>query len=513
MKARARRLETVRYLPLGLAALALVGVPLILLGTRWGPGISDDSFEYLTAAENLAAGRGLDWSGPDGATSPLTHYPPFLSVILAGLIRLGMSSQAAIRALNAALFGVNVALTGVAARRLTGSSALSLLAAALFLLSDVMIRAHAEAMSEGLYLTLSLAGLLLLARSLRTKGGWYLTAAALFIAAASLTRYVGVSLILVGSLALLATPGGPLAKKVRRAAWFLLLTCAPLFVWVGHIYRLTAHLANRSVLWHPVGPGFLVEILDVFLTWFVPGRLVHGRALLVALVVTMVAILVALVLKRRTRSGVPPLDAPPDLTLARLLVGYLMAYLAVFIIAKSTIDNLIFVDNRLLSPMLQVLILLGVFVLRWLSTAGLPRPRLALALPVAALLLLYAGRAYRMASLLYEEGVGYTSRGYHESSTIDLLRVLRDRPIFTNAVPAVYFATGKVPYSITPLDNARERADAECGLLVVFHSMPLDLFGLTPSQVAEGQLLDAHPDAEVYYSASCTTELEPYLGS
>jgi hypothetical protein len=118
-----------------------------------------------------------------------------------------------------------------------------------------------------------------------------------------------------------------------------------------------------------------------------------------------------------------------------------------------------------------------------------------------------------MTWLLYDEGVGYTSHGYHESTTVRLLRLIGDRPVFTNAIPAVYFAVGRVPYSITPLDIAKQRAEAECGLLVVFHSMPLDLFGLTASQISDGFLTQARPDADLYYSPSCEAELAPYLGS
>jgi hypothetical protein len=310
----------------------------------------------------------------------------------------------------------------------------------------------------------------------------------------------------------LATPDESIPRKLRRTAWFLLLASAPLIAWIGHTYNLTADLANRSILWHPAGLQFLTGILDVFLTWFLPGRWVHGRALLLSLFVAALAILVTVYLRRRPRIESGP-QAPADRQFAWLLISYLAAYLAVFILAKSTIDDTIFIDNRLLSPMLQVLILIGVFALGELSATRLPIPRPALAIPVAVLLLLFAGRTYRMASRLFEEGVGYTSRGYHESSTIQLLRSLDDRPVFTNAVPAVYFATGEVPYSIAPLDSAKGRVEAECGLLVVFHSIPLDLFDLTPSQVAERMMLDARPDAEVYYSPACATELETYFGS
>jgi hypothetical protein len=50
--------------------------------TKMGIGITLDSVYYLRAAENVAAGKGyvVDF---DGTETPLTHYPPGYSLLLA----------------------------------------------------------------------------------------------------------------------------------------------------------------------------------------------------------------------------------------------------------------------------------------------------------------------------------------------------------------------------------------------------------------------------------------------
>ena len=498
---------------IGLASLSLVGLVLVTLGTRWGAAISYDSFQYLTAAENLALGRGLAWSAPDGLVVPLTHYPPLLSVVVAILIRSGFSSMAAIQTLNIALFGLNIYWTGVAARRLTNSAVWGLLAPILFLLSDVMIQAHAEAMSEALYMALSVPALLLLSDMDGAWKPWKIATAGLLAAAAWLTRYAGLSLLLAGGTVLLLRPGRPRRDRMAAAALFVGLAAVPMLIWIGRTYMLSGEVANRSLAWHPAGLEFLAGMVDLLLTWFAPGRWVHGRSLQLLGAAIALGLLLWAAGRRWAAERSPAVHSRESSRWAGLLLVYAISYGTVFVVAKWTFDELIYLDNRLLSPMLQALLLLTAFALHRLSAVRFKLARPAAVILSLALVGLYAGRTHRVVKWLYEEGAGYTARGFHESSTIALLQRLDDRPVFTNAVPAVYFWTGRIPYTITPLGTARERVTAECGLLVVFHSIPLDLFGVTEPQVSEGMLIEAYSDAEAYYAPICSSQLAPWLRS
>jgi len=53
----------------------------------------------------------------------------------------------------------------------------------------------------------------------------------------------------------------------------------------------------------------------------------------------------------------------------------------------------------------------------------------------------------------------------------------------------------------------------ECGILIVFDSIPLDLFNLTQDQVAVGLVVERTSIADIYSSPSCATQLAPWLNS
>jgi hypothetical protein len=110
-------------------ALAGLGVALILISTRWGAFLSDDSYGYIEPARTFLAGQ------------------PFVP-----LGWLGMEPLAGIRVLNAGLFGVNILLSAALVRRLGGDRGFAVLAAAITAFSENTLEAHGWAMREALYL-------------------------------------------------------------------------------------------------------------------------------------------------------------------------------------------------------------------------------------------------------------------------------------------------------------------------------------------------------------------------
>ena len=499
-----------------LVALAFAGGILVFLGTRWGADVGwDDSFQYITSAENLAHGRGLGYSVPNGGVVRLTHYPPMLPLVLAPFEVIGFRAVLVMRWFNIVLFVFTMAMTGTLAYRLTRSRASCVVAALLVVLSSAFIKIHTQAMSDGLYLALSIAGLALLERYLRGRRTSFLILSALVIGAAFLTRYVGASLVLVGCLALLTDTRRRGAARAAAVAAFVFISTTPMLVWLGYTRAGTNRVAGRLIAWHPIEASFLRSTVDTLYTWFVPGRLVHGRELLFLLSFILVALLVVVLWLRsdanRRFRRLRQWAFEPGL--AWMLVVYPFVYYFVFVLSKSLIDDSIFVDDRLLAPILQVLILALVVVLTrlWRTNRRIgPAFAVALFIAVAGL---YLSRTYSTVGTLYREGSGYTSRGYHESPAIALAQRFAGHPIFTNAVPALYYWTGRVPYSIDPLAETKRRLQEECGILIVFDSIPLDLFNLTQDQVAVGLVVERTSIADIYSSPSCATQLAPWLNS
>src|SRR5687767_6838270 len=69
------------YLSLG--SCAVLGGGVLLQSSRWGLGLSPDSVVYIGAARSLLAGHGFSLPSESALFSPITHYPPLYSSLLA----------------------------------------------------------------------------------------------------------------------------------------------------------------------------------------------------------------------------------------------------------------------------------------------------------------------------------------------------------------------------------------------------------------------------------------------
>src|SRR5678816_3159935 len=140
---------------LALLLIALIGMVLVLRATPEGLGLSDDSIAYIAGARSMAAGEGYReaWLASD---QPVTHFPPSFPSVLAFFGLFGVDPLHAVRWVNALLFGLNAALLGILGWRMTPSLMAGLVLAALFVTSGEMFQVHAVAMSEPLFIFLSL---------------------------------------------------------------------------------------------------------------------------------------------------------------------------------------------------------------------------------------------------------------------------------------------------------------------------------------------------------------------
>ncbi|MEW6400798.1 MAG: hypothetical protein AB1649_03300, partial [Chloroflexota bacterium] len=144
---------------LALGLLASFGVFLILQATPEGLGISDDSIAYIAGARSILSGQGYReaWLASNG---PVTHFPPGFSSVLALVGLSGLDPLRGARFVNSLLFGVNAFLLGLLGWRMTKSRLAGIVLALLFLANASLLRVHAVAMSEPLYLFLSLLAFL-----------------------------------------------------------------------------------------------------------------------------------------------------------------------------------------------------------------------------------------------------------------------------------------------------------------------------------------------------------------
>jgi len=269
--------------------LALVGFGLALVQTRLGPGAGGDSSSYLMGAENLIKGNGFSRYSGGYEIRPITGFPPFYSVVLAGVSLGGSEPMAASRYLNAVLFAANIGLVGYLVYAFSASTWAATIASAFLLLADTMLELHTWVMSEPLFIFLSLAAIWALLRSMEGGGLGWLAAAALLTASSSLTRYVGPVLSVAGALVLLLFGAGSLRRRAIEALVYTSISLLPLAFWLRRNSALAGTLVNRDLAYHPMEPDLLRRFLAEVSSWFVPHQVPLPTGLRAGLAVLLAA--------------------------------------------------------------------------------------------------------------------------------------------------------------------------------------------------------------------------------
>jgi len=379
-----------------------VAVIAILAATAKGLYVSPDAVFYVGTARNWLDGRGLT---PPPGLPPLEHFPPLFTLALAALGRVGLDPLDGARLVNVVAFAGTVLLVGLVVRSRTGSVAAASAASVLAAAAVDLLTYSASALSEPLFILLAIAGLVVLAVYLDRPSPALLAGAAALIAAAFLTRYVGVALVVAGVAALLWR------RRWAAAGAFGAATLAPVAAWLTWAEGPT----DRSFAFHMFGADYLGQAVRPLARWVIPWP---GPP--VGFVLALLLVAGGIVMARRV----------PGSTLSRLLVAFAVVYLAVLLANRAFTDATGRLDARFLAPLHVVVILVAVPALQRVRMAGV----LVLAQVVGALAWTAGG--------LTDDGI--SRRGYN-AAALRRSAVMADvgQPVYSNAFDAIFFLTGR----------------------------------------------------------------------
>ncbi len=436
-----------------LGLLAVIGIVLILRATPEGLGLSDDSIAYISGARSMLAGQGYReaWLATD---QPVTHFPPAFSAVLAfiGLFRLDPLRGA--RFLNALLFGLNIFLMGILGWRMTKSLPAGLALAALFLVNDSLLRVHAVAMSEPLFIVLSLLAFWMFDLYMERDEHWlWLLACGTLAGMAYLTRYAGLALVATFLVAL-AVLHGAWRRRLVSAGIFLLGFLPWAVGWAIRNETVAGNVSNRVLIWHPItAANFETALYNVSLflipveTW--RRELFKWPGLFDALIVLILgAILMWTLIKARGRLLAVASDASVAARPIQDGIGftnglYVFGYLASIFASMSFFDASTKFKVRILAPVYVSLLILLVLLGRWLWAR---RREVAILLAVLAFGMSIYGQATAVRELS-RGGQGFASFQWYDSKTMAFLRAVPPSVhVFTNEPGAVYLYTGRGAY-------------------------------------------------------------------
>lgn len=475
---------------------SLAGLMIVLYSTAWGAALSDDSYYYISSARNLLAGKGFDLT---------SHFPPVLSIFLSGIGLFHIDPWISIRWLNAFLFAVNIYLIAQVIYILTKSSGFSLLGGFFALVSSTLIMIHSWAMSEALFTTFTLLGILVFALGFEHEGWRIPIWSGIFWGLAAATRYIGIALLIAGGIFWVVKR----TKNLRHRIQYTLVFCAagifPLLLWLLRNEFMFGQPTSRVFSVHLIPSSMWTTLLNTAFLWFIPGRLVNGHELIWLAVIGVVGVGLLVYYSRHKLQNKLRRIADEKLQLATtLLFTSMLAYILVLVISRSFFDAAIPMDERLLSPILMISL---VMIFATMAGPWKRGERLGMSLFVVislAFLVTNITRSVQLVQSYHQEGRGYASARDHISETYAYLRNRPDIPIYSNAFAAIYFWTDRVTYPIPDSTGiAAMKADMKKtgAYLVIFDSIRVELYGTTREELTEGLVEQIRlSEATIYHS-------------
>jgi hypothetical protein len=420
------------------AVVLAVVAAMFLASTRTGIGLTPDSVSYVEGARSLADGDGYSRFVDVEGRKAIVDFPPLYSATLAPFEVVGVDLVDGARVLNAILLVGTALLMYVLTLRMTsGHRVAALLAASAFGLSMEVLRVYGFVWSESLFLLLLAAWALALDTYLRREGRVSLVAVAALGAAALLTRYAGVAVLVASIIAIAAFGPGGRGRRVRDAA---IVTGAGVFTALGWALRnrITGVEDVFSPAVHGIPAHKFGDDIDVVASWFFPAPIPDRAgpwlsALLLA--AGVVGVIIALTRRRRRLALSNKLHRTAEVLALAIFAGVHVTVLVasfLFLIANQTFTP------RFLAPVFLVLIVLAA-----VGITRCARPGRLVGLGVLGLLVI--AYAVESADTFRDEPTRQRSiiaDVFAESELLDIAPTQPQRIVYSDRPEIIYANTG-----------------------------------------------------------------------
>ena len=211
---------------------------------EWGPWAFSDSAAYISAARNLVSGNGLTVPTPDGGLSPLRLHQPLYPLVMSFFLLFDIHPFTTTTVLNVASFSLSILLFGCGSYYFSKSKIFTLVIVFLMTWCPFVIENYDGAMSEPLYLFLTLLNFMVVLLFLEKRKNWMLLLAALAAGLSILTRYIGIVNVVGGALMVFVFLNEKTKNRVITAIFYS-------FHVLGFAHHLASLFGNILRDWKP----------------------------------------------------------------------------------------------------------------------------------------------------------------------------------------------------------------------------------------------------------------------
>jgi hypothetical protein len=441
--AEAKRTTARRIAAIVLIVAGVSFVATLIATTRYGIGLTPDSFMYLNGARSLASGHGYLSDG-----GPITEFPPGYSFVLSLGEHTGIAVETGARLLAALCSAATVVLGYVLLRRHIRSSRIIVGATIIIGCSAVLLQAFKEALSEHLFIIVVLL-FILVAETLMRRPRALLPLATLLVLtwAAFYVRYAGIVLVPIAIAILLIAlwPSDWRGALVRSAGFIVAGVAVPALWMKRNVDAGSGLLGNRQDA--AASPLTNVARTSRELSSWVATNWGPGAVRLLVFLALFAVVALAIGLLVRGDLAVP--TDWREMLPAVLVTSFYLIYLTV----TASLVAFAAINTRFMSPVYVPAVVIGAWVFERVRRQVGALARKVITVVAAAWLvinLVWFGGVF--VSAVRSGAGGYATRRWHDSKLMDEVRKLDGSvPVYTNDSAAIELFTGRV----VPLSVAR----------------------------------------------------------
>ena len=428
---------------ISIVLLGIIGAALIFfLTNRFGIGLSPDSVYYISVARHIADGSGF--TGYDGYSYLL--QPPLYPLLLAA-IKIIFSADPLISVvyINSFLMGLIIYFSGMYLLKHLKSFPLTLAGTAVILTSFVFIQNFLIALSEPFFILCII--LYLRYFDVYTEKGSIKPLILFSIAAAlaCLTRYVGVIIILSGSISILIRSSKSLKERIRHLVIFDIITIIPIGIWVLRNLIVSGTFAGQRAGSSYTFSKNISLLSNTVLNWFFQIE-INGLQLLILIILIAAGIL--------TATALIYLKKKEELKLFQTspIILFIILYMVIIVVSSTTTayDK---IADRLLSPIFIPLIIMTFilleFIQKWMSKYSNRSLISGLFLLGIIMWMKYPlmNSFYNIKDYVGQSGWEYSSKEWKDNPVISYLNKEKDLEsgylFYSNVPEAVYILANK----------------------------------------------------------------------
>lgn len=432
------------YLPFCFACF-FIALMLGLLITQSGSGISPDSTGYISAGENVYYGNGFYVGYSDRETlHPYTAQSPLYPLSIAAFMHLGFNAEQAARLvpilcfafLMFPLFYLGKVLDGV----FTGY-----IACLMCLVFTSLLWVTSYAWTEMPYIFFSVLTIFFLVNfaKINEAKSKILCVSGFFAALAILTKYIGVTLLLVGLIVILLKSKSQLKKMVYQILLFGSISFLPIIPWVYRNITLASRLSGSSRGESTVGLLTNVNMTVLSILYDFLGGPPHvyfnyvGLAIIAALFILLIVFAKIYPAKRKL------LLEYFRKNYIYIVSLYIFVYLITLIIMRSMwhFDE---IGTRLTCPVYPFLILVVISFILYVhrQKKDLLRPNLLSVITILCVLFFVIQTSFSMGFYQYaKDGQGYNSPFWRNNQGISWVEsnVPDNATVYSDSAGAIQF--------------------------------------------------------------------------